>query len=90
MTKIKRSNQTVCIIGLGYVGLTLGVALARSGIKVHGVEINDDVINSLDNFQAHFSEKGLNQILQNTVLAGMKTKNRIWRYKCKQTRHSKS
>lgn len=67
MTKIKKSNQSVCIIGLGYVGLTLGVALARSGIKVHGVEINNDVINSLDNFQAHFSEKGLNQILQNTI-----------------------
>ena len=32
------NDSNVCIIGLGYVGLTLAVAMADVGIKVHGVE----------------------------------------------------
>ena len=35
-----RHDRTVCIIGLGYVGLTLAIIMAEAGYTVWGVEIN--------------------------------------------------
>ncbi len=37
-------DRTVCVIGLGYVGLTLAVVMARVGFEVRGVEIRDEVL----------------------------------------------
>ena len=36
--------QSVAVMGLGYVGLTLSVVLARNGVKVHGIEVNREVV----------------------------------------------
>ena len=52
-------DQKVHIIGLGYVGLTLAVAMADAGFRIHGVEINPEVLESLENKKAHFWEAGL-------------------------------
>jgi UDP-N-acetyl-D-mannosaminuronic acid dehydrogenase len=40
-------DNSVCILGLGYVGLTLGVAMADAGFHVLGVEIRDVVLDKL-------------------------------------------
>ena len=32
------NNQSVCVIGLGFVGLTLSAVMAQAGFKVHGIE----------------------------------------------------
>ena len=53
----------VGIIGLGYVGLTLGVVAASRGIEVYGSEINPVIKNALRNNKAHFFEKGLNDLI---------------------------
>lgn len=50
----------ICVVGLGYVGLTFAVNLAESGFNVTGLEINEKIIESLDNNVAHFFEPGLN------------------------------
>ena len=63
------TNENVCVVGLGYVGLTLGVALARQGVNVFGVETNKEIINSLKKNKAHFSEKGLNEIIAEVISA---------------------
>jgi UDP-N-acetyl-D-mannosaminuronic acid dehydrogenase len=34
---MKDTPPVAVIVGLGYVGLTLGVALARRGIQVYGI-----------------------------------------------------
>jgi len=52
-------DSHVCIIGLGYVGLTLAVAMADSGFRVHGVEKRQDVLDLLDNNEPHFWEPRL-------------------------------
>ena len=41
---MKRDNK-ICVLGLGYVGLTLSVTLASIGFHVYGVEIRKKVIN---------------------------------------------
>ena len=40
-------NKNVTIVGLGYVGLTLSLALVDSGLTIHGYDIDNDKIKSL-------------------------------------------
>lgn len=60
-------DNDVCIIGLGYVGLTLAVTMAKMGFNVNGVEIRDEVLNLINNEQAHFHEPGLQSSLKNVI-----------------------
>lgn len=52
------------IIGLGYVGLTLGVAAAAKGIDVYGVETNRHIKDCLKENRAHFFEPGLDNLIK--------------------------
>ena len=60
----------VAIIGLGYVGLTLGVALARRGVMVYGIEKRAEVVEMTNAGQPHFAEVGLENALQSVVAGG--------------------
>jgi len=53
----------VGIIGLGYVGLTLAIVAADSGIDVYGIEINPHIRECLENNRAHFFEPGLDELI---------------------------
>ena len=63
-------DSTVSILGLGYVGLTLGVAMADVGFKVHGVEVRDSILDSLRNSKAYVWERDLDEILKKVVECG--------------------
>jgi UDP-N-acetyl-D-mannosaminuronic acid dehydrogenase len=52
------------IIGLGYIGLPTALMFARSGIKVVGTDINEDLVNSLNADKLTFEEKGLENLFQ--------------------------
>ena len=39
--------NTVGVVGMGYVGLTMAVALARKGFTVHGVDASPAVLAAL-------------------------------------------
>lgn len=56
-------NQTICILGLGYIGLPTGVIFAKQGFSVIGVDINPEVIEHLTEGKVHFDEQGLEQSL---------------------------
>lgn len=64
------SDQKICILGLGYVGLTLGVAMADAGFKVHGIERRKEVVDLLHEGKAHFWEPRLNDKLKRVVDKG--------------------
>lgn len=66
----ERDLENVCVIGLGYVGLTLAVAMANAGYRVHGVERSEHIRNCINNGHAHFSEQGLDAPLKDHVDAG--------------------
>ena len=66
-------GNKVVIIGLGYVGLTLAAHMARSGFKVHGVEIRDEVLEPLTNGRAFFLEPGLDSLLGKVITEGVFT-----------------
>ena len=67
---METKDKEICIVGLGYVGLTLAVSLAYSGLKVFGVEVNEEILKSLKNRKAHFSEIGLNEIIEKVIEDG--------------------
>jgi UDP-N-acetyl-D-mannosaminuronic acid dehydrogenase len=63
-------DGSVCVLGMGYVGLTLGAALADVGFRVFGVEIRDDVVSRLEAGEPHFYEPGLADQLGRLVRRG--------------------
>lgn len=44
---MKKTNKTICVVGLGYVGLPLAVAFGRSTYKTLGYDLNKGKIESL-------------------------------------------
>jgi UDP-N-acetyl-D-mannosaminuronic acid dehydrogenase len=66
-------RQSVAVIGLGYVGLTLAVALAQRGFTVVGVEKRPEVVSMTNAGTPHFSETGLAEALGELVSSGKLT-----------------
>jgi UDP-N-acetyl-D-mannosaminuronic acid dehydrogenase len=52
---------TVGVVGMGYVGLTMAVALARKGFTVHGVDASPAVLAALSEGRAHLFEPGVEE-----------------------------
>jgi UDP-N-acetyl-D-mannosaminuronic acid dehydrogenase len=67
---VTEASPKVAIIGLGYVGLTLAVALARRSVMVYGIEKRREVVDLTNAGKAHFSEVGLEMALQSVVSGG--------------------
>jgi UDP-N-acetyl-D-mannosaminuronic acid dehydrogenase len=64
------TKADVCIIGLGYVGLTLATAFAVAGLRVIGVERNSEVVELIAEGKAQFHEEGLDEALREVVADG--------------------
>lgn len=66
-------DRRICILGMGYVGLTLATVMAESGFEVLGIEIRDDVLEKLRRGEPHFFEPGMLERLKKVVDAGQLT-----------------
>lgn len=53
----------IAVVGLGYVGLTLGLTLADLGFKVKAFDVNKAVMDSIKRAKPHFYEQGLDRLL---------------------------
>mgnify|MGYP001291177056 CR=1 FL=1 len=62
---MKKNN--VCIIGLGYVGLTLSLYLSKKGIQVFGYDSNPEVVKSLSKCKTNVVEKNIQKYLNKAV-----------------------
>lgn len=69
--------KNVCIIGLGFVGLTIGVSLADIGFRVNGVDNNRDVLNMILSGTPHFHEKNLDYLLKRNLHKNFFVSNEI-------------
>jgi UDP-N-acetyl-D-mannosaminuronic acid dehydrogenase len=61
----------VCVIGLGYIGLPTVAMLAKNNIEVHGVDIKQDVINTINSGKIHIVEEGLEELISQAVDKGL-------------------
>ena len=62
-----KENQKICVIGLGYVGLTLAMHAARKGYEVHGIEILDATYDIVASGETYFHEPGLDELLKLSI-----------------------
>ncbi len=56
-----------CILGMGYVGLTLAMVLADDGFQVTGIDPEPRVLNALRQKKAPFFEQGLEPLIERHV-----------------------
>ncbi len=63
-------KDTVCVVGLGYIGLPTAAVLAANGYTVHGVEVNPRVVETINTGKAHFPEPDLDMLVQAGVQTG--------------------
>ncbi|WP_339251848.1 nucleotide sugar dehydrogenase [Sporosarcina sp. FSL W8-0480] len=60
-------KKSICIVGLGYIGLPTAVMFANHGHQVHGVDVNESVVESIRNKKLHIEENGLQERLDAAI-----------------------
>ena len=58
---------SLCIIGVGYIGLPTASLFASKGIRVTGMDINAEIINGLKAGQLHIFEPGLGDLFHEAL-----------------------
>lgn len=57
-------NDKVCVLGMGFIGLTLAATLAEAGNDVLGVDVIPEVVDSLKAKKCYFFEPGLTEAVK--------------------------
>ena len=65
--------QSVCVLGLGYIGLPTASTFATHGIRVVGVDVNQGIVDGLRGGQIHIYEPGLRSLVQDALQSGQLT-----------------
>lgn len=64
------NNPEVVIIGLGYIGLPTAALIAGNGAQVYGVDINQEVVDTINAGKIHIVEPSLEEKVATTVNHG--------------------
>ncbi len=62
--------KTLCVLGLGYIGLPTASTFATHGIDVIGVDVNPYVVETLRNGGLHLHEPGLRTLVEAAFKSG--------------------
>lgn len=62
--------KNICVIGLGYIGLPTASLLATKGYKVHGVDVTQSVVDTINDGKIHIVEPGLDILVKSAVGSG--------------------
>ncbi|QBC34080.1 UDP-N-acetyl-D-mannosamine dehydrogenase [Pandoraea sp. XY-2] len=63
-------KKTVCVVGLGYIGLPTAALLASNGYEVVGVDINAHAVETINRGEIHIVEPDLDTYVRAAVTAG--------------------
>ena len=64
---------TCCVVGLGYIGLPTAAVLASAGHRVIGVDVNAQVVSTVNQGRIHIVEPDLDQAVAAVVASGALT-----------------
>ena len=67
LDKINNRAATICIVGLGYVGLPTAIFFAENGFEVIGVERNENKLNKINKGISTIGELNLDDRLLNVI-----------------------
>ena len=70
-------NKTICVIGLGYVGLPIAALLANKGFIVNGFDTNDKVVSKINSGELHIFEPGLKKFVNSALKKNLKVYSKI-------------
>ena len=60
----------ICVLGLGYIGLPTASTFAAHGVKVVGVDVNPDIVETLRRGDIHIHEPGLRETYKTALASG--------------------
>jgi UDP-N-acetyl-D-mannosaminuronic acid dehydrogenase len=66
----RKNSPTVCVMGLGYIGLPTATLIASSGMKVIGVDVNKKVLATLSKGEIHIVEPDLEGLFAKVIHDG--------------------
>ena len=66
-------KKTICVVGLGYIGLPTSALLANRGYRVFGVDVVKEVVDTINKGQIHFLEPELGLFVKAAVNSGKLT-----------------
>lgn len=67
---MNKEIEKICIVGLGYIGLPTAALLANNGYKVHGVDVKENVVNTINKGEIHIVEPDLDKYVKTAVNNG--------------------
>lgn len=67
---MNQNFKTVCVVGLGYIGLPTAATLATRGLDVIGLEVSQQVVDTVNNGEIHIVEPDLDVLVKGAVNAG--------------------
>ncbi len=59
--------KTVCVIGLGYIGLPTASLFANQGFQVKGVDAKEHVVEMVNSGRNHIQEVGLRTLVEAAI-----------------------
>ena len=59
--------KKICIVGLGYIGLPTAALLASKGYKIHGVDVVQSVVDTINQGKIHIVEPELGELVKKSV-----------------------
>jgi UDP-N-acetyl-D-glucosamine dehydrogenase len=62
LNKIESTEALVSVVGLGYVGLPVALSFAQAGFRVHGVDVDESRIQSLEARESYLGDVASEQI----------------------------
>ena len=63
-------KKTVCVIGLGYIGLPTAALIASNGFLVSGIDIDENIVSTINEGKIHIIENDLEVSVKSAVLSG--------------------
>ena len=63
-------SKTICVIGLGYIGLPTASLLGTKGYRVHGVDTSKRVVETINQGKIHIVEPDLDILVKSAVQSG--------------------
>lgn len=67
LKKTQSFDSTICVVGLGQVGLPTALTFAKAGYTVYGYDIEESIILSLIKKQSPFREEGIEKLIIQTI-----------------------
>ena len=66
-------DLSVCVLGLGYIGLPTAAVIARTGMRVRGVDVTRSVVDTVNEGRIHIEEVDLDGLVSGVVARGLLT-----------------